>query len=1095
MNAFKVSSLIGLILLCLACFSPSLTHAQPDLYIVEFSAPASLIPGQVITDEIHLRIGNSGDQDAIGFSVGIYLSVDRTITPGDRLLDNGRTTVSGLDFNSDMLVMFPEELRVPVEIEDGPYYIGPLVDDLNQIEEADEANNHTVSRTEVSTEKPNLRASSFSGPTSAYLGQQVGNGIQLTIENDGQIDAGQFSVGIYLSPDVRIEPFDDLLVGGRKTIYSLQAGASVQVPFDPQVSIPTDSTLGSQYIGVLVDDLEQVNEKYESDNDDANTITIFGPDLAIFDFACERYSAGPGQAIGEQVNVTITNQGQADGVHPYNAGIYLSTDSTITTSDTLLVNGQLYFASLPAGYFVDAPFPASMSIPSGVTPGNYYIGVLVDSYNAEPEDDETNNQQSQPFVVTADTWTVMGYFDGDCDREAQALGNMGQMEQANQAGVPINLVALVDRHPNPGPQGGYTNVKVPFNGSDWSDTRWGPVIYDGNQNSFATSMYHLNPSQPELNVADDDTLISYVSHMMEVAPAQHYALVIFNHGSVGGVAQDDTSGDHSLDMSELRAALDALPYIDIMILDACLMQEVEVATEMVGDVDYVLASQAERSGSSKGSYTNLDKSLQWLVTHPNATPSQFVQKLFVEDKHDIELAGQQGGVSVLDLDEIPKLNQLVDVFTTTAIQTATISERIELQNERSGVETFSPWKSYLDLKEYMTAVTGNSSINSQLRNAAQHIADQVDQVVVHKKGPGNGVSIFFPDGSNKVPSWYNGTKYTFLNTFDPNGTHWHGFLLSLPPFTAVLNVIDVDSPDLIVESLLIEADPMQPRVIETAIDHTADVDFFKLIAPSGQVLYVDLYGDPANGGLLPLLTVYAQDQETILTQVPPNEYGVASVEGLELPGEGEYYLAVTSVGHDNPLIPGDGISHGHYSLSVVFGNGEALLPELSINEPYLFFGEVPIGVWGMATVQLGNRGGTSLDVTELRLPDDSPFRAPAEAILLPITLTPGESFNLSIGVSPDQIGPRVDPMYIISTDPNSPEIEVILEVVGVDPCEGDFEPDGDVDDNDLAKFALHFGTTNCGNGAPCEGDFDVDEDTDGMDLSVFAADFGRTDCL
>jgi len=29
---------------------------------------------------------------------------------------------------------------------------------------------------------------------------------------------------------------------------------------------------------------------------------------------------------------------------------------------------------------------------------------------------------------------------------------------------------------------------------------------------------------------------------------------------------------------------------------------------------------------------------------------------------------------------------------------------------------------------------------------------------------------------------------------------------------------------------------------------------------------------------------------------------------------------------------------------------------------------------------------------------------------------------------------------------------------------------------------------------PCEGNFDHDGDVDGSDLAVFAADFGRTDC-
>ena len=65
-----------------------------------------------------------------------------------------------------------------------------------------------------------------------------------------------------------------------------------------------------------------------------------------------------------------------------------------------------------------------------------------------------------------------------------------------------------------------------------------------------------------------------------------------------------------------------------------------------------------------------------------------------------------------------------------------------------------------------------------------------------------------------------------------------------------------------------------------------------------------------------------------------------------------------------------------------------------------------------------------------------------------------------------------------------------------EPCEGDFDHDGDVDGSDLAVFAADFGRTDCCEpGAKrCEGDFARDCDVDGSDLAIFAADFGRTDC-
>ena len=70
----------------------------------------------------------------------------------------------------------------------------------------------------------------------------------------------------------------------------------------------------------------------------------------------------------------------------------------------------------------------------------------------------------------------------------------------------------------------------------------------------------------------------------------------------------------------------------------------------------------------------------------------------------------------------------------------------------------------------------------------------------------------------------------------------------------------------------------------------------------------------------------------------------------------------------------------------------------------------------------------------------------------------------------------------------------IQVTITTEPCEGDFDKDGDVDGSDLALFAADFGRTDCYSDPECEGDFDHDNDVDGSDLAVFAADFGRTDC-
>jgi hypothetical protein len=62
------------------------------------------------------------------------------------------------------------------------------------------------------------------------------------------------------------------------------------------------------------------------------------------------------------------------------------------------------------------------------------------------------------------------------------------------------------------------------------------------------------------------------------------------------------------------------------------------------------------------------------------------------------------------------------------------------------------------------------------------------------------------------------------------------------------------------------------------------------------------------------------------------------------------------------------------------------------------------------------------------------------------------------------------------------------------PCDGDFEPDGDIDGDDLSAFSADYDQTDCTAAGGCVGDFDGDGDVDADDLEAFASNFGKPDC-
>jgi hypothetical protein len=133
------------------------------------------------------------------------------------------------------------------------------------------------------------------------------------------------------------------------------------------------------------------------------------------------------------------------------SGLYLSTDSTITTSDTLLqtVSSPSLTANGTAGYYDHQT--VSLTLPGNLAPGTYYIGSIADYNNTIAESNETNNNHnvvqitvgshtapaaapSAQVASTAPAASSMG--DGDVFVFRPDLGAIGQADVPAPAASP-----------------------------------------------------------------------------------------------------------------------------------------------------------------------------------------------------------------------------------------------------------------------------------------------------------------------------------------------------------------------------------------------------------------------------------------------------------------------------------------------------------------------------------------------------------------------------------------------------------------------------------------------------------------------------------
>lgn len=184
------------------------------------------------------------------------------------------------------------------------------------------------------------------------------------------------------------------------------------------------------------------------------------------------------------------------------------------------------------------------------------------------------------------SWTFMVYMIGDTDLEPYALDDIGEMASVGSTDD-VNIVALVDRSAD------YTTDPAVDLG-DWEDTV-----------AFLVEQDHLQiVDEPgELNMGDPATLADFVADTAAQFPADHYGLVLWDHGAGWpGMGPDETDGYDILTLPEMdegltdglgRAGIDTL---DLIGFDACLMSTYEVASVMSAHADYMVGSQELEPG-------------------------------------------------------------------------------------------------------------------------------------------------------------------------------------------------------------------------------------------------------------------------------------------------------------------------------------------------------------------------------------------------------------------------------------------------------------------------------------------------------------------
>lgn len=273
----------------------------------------------------------------------------------------------------------------------------------------------------------------------------------------------------------------------------------------------------------------------------------------------------------------------------------------------------------------------------------------------------------------------------------------------------------------------------------------------------------------EVNSASTAALTDFGQWTVENYPAEHYGLVLWDHG--GGwsmIAADDTHAPNGIKMTELQKALDAITHatgkkLDFIGFDACLMAQLPVAMAVKPYANYSIAAEELVPGFG-WDYT---AGLRALVANPQLTAPDF-GKAVVDGFHTLystteKEAAETYDMGVLDLSKVDGVVTALGAFDAAvkasngevkAIATARENAQQFAQLGESADMTASI--ASVDLADFMRLVDSLSK-NAGVKKAATDVTGAVSKVVLYHKASkslphARGLSIFFPSDADTFAS-------------------------------------------------------------------------------------------------------------------------------------------------------------------------------------------------------------------------------------------------------------------------------------------------------------------------------------------------------
>ncbi len=408
---------------------------------------------------------------------------------------------------------------------------------------------------------------------------------------------------------------------------------------------------------------------------------------------------------------------------------------------------------------------------------------------------------------SGDTWTFMIYLDGDNNLYPCSIIDLYEIERGFAASNNSNM-----------------NIIVLYDKNSAGDTCLYQVVGDPSPGIDSIRLYPADAGEltmeegvpVELNMGSPDVLADFITFCTNNYRADHYALVMWNHGDGArsinpgllkplkplskAVCADDNDGSGGIDvlfMDEVQQALVKAeevggPKLDLIGFDACLMGTVEAAYELRNHVGYYAASMNnEDSGGWDYNYL-----FSRMTAGSGGGSAEELGRLIVDSyKKTAPLSFYVPTMSVVKTDYMKQLKDSIDRLAAELYKSGS-RDFIELIRDRT-VHFFEDGNDeeeisfpYHDLGDLCYMIKNNENYVSKAASVAADgvLAELSSTVVSAYGGPGignyygtgsevkRGLSIFFSKGERQ---YKNASHYSYQFWYtdkDCSDIGFHGLL-------------------------------------------------------------------------------------------------------------------------------------------------------------------------------------------------------------------------------------------------------------------------------------------------------------------------------